>query len=211
MKLTKYGHACVVLEEQGEKLVIDPGEFTPGFGDASNIVAVVVTHVHGDHLNIEHLQTITAHSPDVTILTTAETAKEWGDTRVQIVKHNETRVVGPFTLDFRGELHDAVHPKWPQNQNIGVLVNNSFYYPGDSFTLPQREIKVLAVPAGAPWLRTGEAIDFLQTVNPKLFFRTHDGLWNEKGLATTDRWFAMASEKFGPQYRALNPGDSIEI
>lgn len=201
----------MVLEEQGKKLVIDPGEFTPEFGDASNIVAVVVTHVHGDHLNIEHLQTITAHSPDVTIFTTAETAKEWGDTRIQIVRNNETQVVGPFTLDFRGELHNAVHPEWPQNQNIGVLVNHTFYYPGDSFTLPQREIKVLAVPAGAPWMKTGEAIDFLQTVNPKLFFRTHDGLWNEKGLATTDRWFAMASEKFGPQYRALNPDDSIEI
>jgi L-ascorbate metabolism protein UlaG (beta-lactamase superfamily) len=33
MKLTKYTHACIVLEEQGEKLVIDPGGFTPEFGD----------------------------------------------------------------------------------------------------------------------------------------------------------------------------------
>jgi L-ascorbate metabolism protein UlaG (beta-lactamase superfamily) len=33
MKLTKFQHACIVLEERGKKLIIDPGDSTPGFGN----------------------------------------------------------------------------------------------------------------------------------------------------------------------------------
>lgn len=211
MKLTKYGHACIVLEEQGKKLVIDPGEFTESFGDAGNVAAVVVTHVHGDHMEPKHLEAIVAANPGVKVFTTPEAAKEWGDPHAQAVKAGEEQAAGPFSLKFYGELHNAVHAEWPQNQNVGVMVNGLFYYPGDSFVKPDGEVKILAVPAGAPWLKTGESINFVKEINPGLFFRTHDGLWNEKGLATTDRWLSMASEKFGPKYQALNPGDSIEF
>jgi L-ascorbate metabolism protein UlaG (beta-lactamase superfamily) len=211
MRLTKYGHACIVLEEQGKKIVIDPGEFTPEFGDLKDIIAVVVTHVHGDHLSSEHLEAIVKANPDVSVFTTAEAAKEWDGRQAKIVKAGQTEVVGPFTMNFYGELHNAVHKDWPQNQNIGVMVNGTFYYPGDSFTLPNRSVKVLAVPAGAPWLKTGEAIDFIREIKPGRFFRSHDGLWNKNGLTTIDSWFGKASEKFGPDYTALEPGQSIEI
>lgn len=211
MKLTKYGHACIVLEEQGQKLIIDPGEFTPDFGSADNIAAVVITHVHGDHLSAAHLTAIVSANPSVKVFTTDEATKAWDDPHAQAVKAGEEQTVGPFTLRFSGELHNAVHPEWPQNQNVGVLVNGAFYYPGDSFIKPDGPVKILAVPASAPWLKTGEAMDFVKDLAPELFFRTHDGLWNENGLATTDKWFGMASEKFGIKYQALNPGDSIEV
>jgi L-ascorbate metabolism protein UlaG (beta-lactamase superfamily) len=211
MKLTKYGHACLVLEEQGKKLIIDPGEFTPDLGDINTIIAVVVTHVHGDHLSNEHLARIFVANPNVKIFTTMEAAKVINDSRALAVKTGSEQTVGPFTLRFYGELHNVIHPEWPQNQNIAVLINDAVYYPGDSFTIPDRKVVTLAVPVGAPWLKMGEAIDFVKAVAPQQFFRTHDGLWNENGLATTDRWLAMASEKFGPKYNALNPGDSLEV
>ncbi len=211
MKLTKYGHACVVLEEQGKKLIIDPGEFTADFGDVDNVAAVVVTHVHGDHLHAANLDKTVAANPDVKVFTTAEVANKWGNQRAQTVKSGDEQTAGSFALRFYGELHNAVHPDWPQNQNTGVLVNDTFYYPGDSFVKPDRDVKVLAVPASAPWLKTGESIDFVRDIHPELFFRTHDGLHNQNGLATTDHWFNQASEKFGSKYQALNAGDSIEI
>ncbi len=50
MKLTKYEHACVFLEnDDGDKVVIDPGIFTNLPGDLSRIVAIVITHEHPDH------------------------------------------------------------------------------------------------------------------------------------------------------------------
>ena len=211
MKLTKYAHACMVLEEQGKKLIIDPGEFTSDFGGTYNVAAVVVTHVHGDHFSAKHLQAIVDANPDAKVFTTAEVSEAWPDSHVQAVKAGEEQTAGPFTLHFYGELHALIHQIAPQNQNIGVLVNDSFYYPGDSFTLPETKVMVLAVPANAPWAKVGESIDFMQAVAPTQFIRTHDGLLNEIGMSITDTWFNMASDKFGHAYNPLEPGESLEF
>lgn len=211
MKLTKYEHACLVLEDQGKKLIIDPGEFTRDFGDPSNVVAVVVTHVHGDHLSAQNLQKIIAANPNVKVFTTPEAVKEWGDPHAQAVRAGEEQTIGPFTLRFYGELHKAVHAAWPQAQNVGVLVNNSFYYAGDSLTIPDRKVAVLAAPAAYAWLQVGEVIDFIKTINPQTFIRTHDASLSNQGIGTANDWFQKASEKFGSAYQPLEPGDSLEI
>lgn len=200
-----------MLEEQGKKLVIDPGELTADFGPVDNVVAVVITHVHGDHMHAAHLQKIIAANPEVTVFTTPEAAKEWGDTHATAVKAGDEQTVGPFNLRFYGALHSAVHADWPQNQNVGVLVNDNFYYPGDSLTIPDRKVKVLAAPAAYAWLKLGEAIDFVKAINPQSFIRTHDRPLSEEGIDTANSWFQKASEKFGPKYEPLNPGDSMEL
>lgn len=211
MKLTKYGHACVVLEEQGKKLVVDPGEFTEDFVVSGDIVGVVITHVHGDHLQPKQLEAIAGANPGVQIFTTEEAAKECGNVSVQTVKAGDEQTAGPFALRFYGQLHNAVHADWPQNQNLGVLVNDAFYYPGDSFTLPDRKVELLAVPVSAPWLKLGESLEFIKIMKPARFFRTHDGLCNERGLAGIDVWLTKASDKYGSAYHGLNPGDSTEL
>lgn len=211
MKITKYRHACIVLEEQGKKLVIDPGGLTPDFGDANNIVAVVVSHVHDDHLSTENLQKIVDANPNAKIFTTPEAAQEWGDPHAQAVKAGDEATAGPFSLIFCGELHRAVHPEWPQCQNIGVMVNGCFYYAGDSLTIPDRKVEVLAAPAAYAWLKIGEVMDYVKTINPQTFFRTHDAPLSQEGITTADGWFQKTSEKFGPKYHPLNPGDSLEI
>jgi L-ascorbate metabolism protein UlaG (beta-lactamase superfamily) len=211
MKLTKYEHACLVLEEQGQKLVIDPGEYTEELGDLQGIVAVVVTHAHDDHMSAEHLRKIVATNPEVKVLTTPEAAKAWGDPHAHGVTAGEEQIVGAFSLRFYGELHGAVHPAWPQAQNVGVLVNNRFYYPGDSLTIPDRKVEILAAPAAYAWLKVGEVIDFIQAINPRAFIRTHDGSLSDQGISTANDWFQKTSEKFGPTYNALDPGDSFEF
>jgi L-ascorbate metabolism protein UlaG (beta-lactamase superfamily) len=211
MKLTKYQHACVVVEEQGQKLVIDPGEFTKEFGDLSTIVAVVVTHEHGDHFDRNHLKAIIAANPRVTIFTTADVAEQWQDSHVTAVRAGQTQNAGPFNLEFFGDLHAEIHHSTPRPQNIGVLVNNQVYYPGDSFTQPREQVPVLAIPAGAPWLKVGEGIDFMQDVMPARCFPTHDALLSERGRASVDKWYGQTAEKIGASYLPLKPGDSIEI
>src|SRR3954471_7560361 len=103
MKLTKYEHACVVLEEQGKRLIIDPGEFTAAFGGTDNVVAVVVTHIHGDHFSQEHLDAIVAANPEVIVFTTPEVAQHWADPHATSVKAGDEQPVGLFNLRFYGE------------------------------------------------------------------------------------------------------------
>lgn len=212
MKLTKYGHACLVLEEQGKKLIIDPGEFTPDFGDVSNVVAIVVTHVHADHLSAKNLKRILAENSEAAVFTTQEVTSEWGDLRAQIAKAGMVQETGPFKLEFFGGQHAEIHAMKPVAQNVGVLINDTLYYPGDSLTVPERPVNILAIPASAPWLKMSEALDFLQTVRPEsFFFRTHDDLLSDNGKLVYDTWFKMAAEAFGMAYKPLEPGQSVEI
>ena len=53
MRLTKYAHACVRVEDGGV-LVVDPGIFTDPEALAG-ADAVLVTHEHPDHIDVKAL------------------------------------------------------------------------------------------------------------------------------------------------------------
>ncbi|HJQ08806.1 MAG TPA: MBL fold metallo-hydrolase [Candidatus Saccharimonadales bacterium] len=210
MKVTKYEHACVVLEEQGKKLVIDPGGFTSTFGDASNIAAVVVTHVHPDHFDISHLSIILDKNPDAPVFTTQEVAEQLKYPNTKVSKQGISVIVGPFKLDFYGEKHALIHEKLPCPHNTAVLVNDTFYYPGDSFTKLDKPVQLLAVPANAPWAKIAETIDYLAAVKPLQCFPTHNGLLSPAGHAIYNGGISFACETNGIGFTYLKPGESID-
>ena len=55
MRLTKFGHACVRIVHDDHVLVLDPGSFTQREA-VEGATAVLVTHEHADHLDVEHLR-----------------------------------------------------------------------------------------------------------------------------------------------------------
>jgi L-ascorbate metabolism protein UlaG (beta-lactamase superfamily) len=212
MKLTKYEHACVVLEEQGKKLVIDPGAFCQSFTDASNVVALVITHEHPDHYEPRYIDLITKANPDVRIFAPADLAAKMGDPNVAIMHDGSSASVEPFELKFYGEQHAEIHPTFTPPNNVGVLVNGTVYYPGDSFTLPEgMQPGVLLAPVSAPWLKIGETIDFIDAVRPKVVIPTHNALLSDIANTITEQWLKKTCEKHGTAYKHLNPGDSIDI
>jgi len=212
MKITKYEHACLVLEEQGKKLVVDPGSFTSTkFDNLKDVVAIVITHVHGDHLNEGHLNTILKNNPGATILTTQEVATELGDTKTKVVTGGDKATVEPFDLEFFGSQHAVIHESWPVNQNVGVMINNKLYYPGDSFTKPGKPVELLALPVSAPWLKTAEAMDFLSAVKPKKAFPTHNALLSDAGHSLSHSILSDVAKKDGAELISLKPGESTEV
>lgn len=211
MKLTKYEHAFLVLEEQEQKLVIDPGSYSPSVPELDGVCAIVITHVHGDHFYPEHIDEILAANPGAVILTNSEVAKELGNRTHQVVKAGDEQVCGPFKLNFYGETHAVIHEGLPIWQNIGVMVNDSMYYPGDSFTNPHVPVKVLAAPAGSPWSKIGEEMDFVSDLRPGRVFPTHNAHLSEIGLQGRDNWLQKTCEQIGAEYTVLVVGESIEI
>jgi hypothetical protein len=39
-------------------------------------------------------------------------------------------------MTFHGGRHSVIHSSIPVIDNVGVLVNDAFYYPGDSYAVP---------------------------------------------------------------------------
>lgn len=211
MKITKYQHACVVVEDHDSKVVIDPGDCTPDFGSLEDISAVIVTHVHPDHFFAKHLDKIVDHNPKVKIFTTSEVKKAYDSPCVVAVSNGEEYSLNSLTLHFTGEKHEAVHPDWPVVQNVGVQINDTFYYGGDSFTPPHSAIKVLAVPVSYAWLSVGRAMDFVAAIKPRVCFPTHNYPLSDSGQNTADRWIASMCEKHEIIFEKLNPGESLDV
>ena len=208
MRVTKHEHAAMTVTEQGARLMIDIGGFTTEPEHLSNVVAVVVTHEHPDHWTPEHLQRILQVSPGARIfapqgVANAVAANPAADgIEVTVVAPGEEVFVEPFTLRFFGGRHAVIHESLPVVDNVCVLVNDTLYHPGDSFSVPEGvEVPLLAAPVGAPWLKIGEAMDFVVAVAPKAAFPMHEMTLSRIGWAT---------EQGGGTFTVLEPGEHID-
>ncbi len=210
MKLTKYRHACFVLEHDGASLVVDPGNFSDDFVVPPNVVAVVLTHQHPDHCDPEKLRAICAATPDVPVYALDE-VREQAEVDIHPVKPGDTVQAGGFTLEFTGGAHATIHPDIPGVGNVGVVVNHDLlYYPGDSFTQPPRAMQWIAVPVAAPWCKISEVIDFLRVASPEHAFPTHDAILSDTGKALVDRLApSLGAEE--TTYQRVASGESIAL
>jgi L-ascorbate metabolism protein UlaG (beta-lactamase superfamily) len=212
MRLTKHEHASLVLELEGSKLFVDPGSFTSPITEAAGTVAVVITHEHGDHWTSEQLNRILRESPDAIVYGPPGVAAAAKDFAVTVVHPGDDVQAGPYTLHFFGGRHAVIHASIPVVDNVGVVVNGTLAYPGDSFALPDiDQVDVLAVPSSAPWLKVGEVIDYVLQVRPKRSFSTHEMVNSEAGKQMADARIAWATEQGGGTFIALKPGDSVEL
>ena len=204
MKLTKYEHACFTIEKDGKLLVVDPGVWTTDLGSPENVVAIVVTHEHPDHFDPAALGALLAHNPDATIYAHESITRQLGNTLPhQAVKSGERITVDSFSLEFFGGDHAVIHESYPIVANLGLMINDSVYYPGDSFVVPNKPVAVLALPVGAPWLKISEVMDFAADVKATLVFPTHDAVLSTAGKSLPDRMIPALVENNGGIYKRL--------
>jgi L-ascorbate metabolism protein UlaG (beta-lactamase superfamily) len=209
MQLTKYEHACLTLEKDDQVIVIDPGEFSSDFIAPEHVIGVVITHEHADHFDSDRLAAIIDKNPEAVIVGLMAITSKIEAFETKTVVAGDTVELGSFTLEFFGGEHATIHPMIPIVTNVGVLVNDLLYCPGDSFTAPNRSVDTLAVPIAAPWLKVSEAMDFLTEIRPRLAFPTHDAVLSEVGKEITDAHLQYAANEVGVMYQRLT--GSIDI
>ena len=211
MKVTKLEHATLVFELEGKKLILDPGFYTRPMDDYRDVVAVVITHNHDDHVHEDQIGRILSNNPDAVILGTQEVADRLKNFGARKVLHGDFHQLGPFTAEFFGDLHIEIHRSMPIIQNCGVLINDTLYYPGDSYTQPDRTVKYLACPSSAPWLKIGDVMDFLESVKAEHVFPTHNIHLSEQGHQLNNSRIKQIAEQSGGTFTYLLPGESFEL
>ena len=210
MRISKYEHALLVLEQESAQLVLDPGSYS-NLPELTNVAAVVFTHLHDDHTSVDHAHKIKNKFPEAKIFGTQEVVDKLTGLGVQAVYHGDHYEVGPFQIDYYGDLHQIIHRSIPLVQNVGVMINSTLYYPGDSYTFPEQKVEVLACPTSAPWLRISDVIDFIDLVRPSKCFPTHNALLSEQGHALQNSRVQQIVEKHGGEFRYLLPGESWDL
>ncbi len=189
MRLTKYSHSCVRLEDGGRALVIDPGTFSEAADALAGADAVLITHEHVDHIDEPALRAAAAAHPGLPIWAPASVAATLADLGegVTAVGAGESFAAAGFAVRTFGGDHAQIHPRIPLVANVAYLIEDSVYHPGDSFTLPGVPVSTLLTPIHAPWSKVAEVIDFMTAVDAGQAFQIHDALLNQNGLGLVER------------------------
>ena len=208
MKLRKWGHACIAVERAGTTIVIDPGEYTEP-NALREADAVLITHEHADHFDEAKLRAAAARNPGLKIWTNRSVAAKLdglGD-RTTVVGDGDVFAVGEIEVEVHGELHDLVHASMPPVPNVGFFLAGQVFHPGDALTLLGRPVDILLLPIHAPWSRTGEVIDYLDALRPRVAVGIHDGGLSAMGAAVVDGILNGATAADSTEYVRVASGE----
>lgn len=211
MRITKYGHACVALEKDGRRIVLDPGSLTE-LDATEGADAILITHQHFDHFAEQTVRAACERRPGTRVLTCEPVAAQLTGLgpSLTVVGGGDAIEVAGFDLQVHGEWHAVVHPDIPRVRNVGFLIDGSLFHPGDAFTVPGSRVSTLLLPVHGPWSRTGELIDWVREVAPQQVLAIHDGALNDVGLATVARLLGGGGPGTGVPYTRVEPGESLE-
>lgn len=203
MQLTHLGHACVLVEVADTRVLVDPGTFATGWEDLRDLAAVVVTHQHPDHLDVDRLPRLLAANPSALVLVDPGSLRVLADQGIGAQGHGDgATTVGGVDVTAVGELHALIHQEIPRIPNLGVRFDAdgepSLYVPGDALDGEPGDVDVLAFPLSAPWARSREMTAYLRRFNAPVAFPVHDALLSPVGRTL---YLSQADSLGGPDTR----------
>jgi L-ascorbate metabolism protein UlaG (beta-lactamase superfamily) len=207
VRITRYGHSCLLVEDGGGRLLLDPGVFSQGFEELRGLTGVLITHQHPDHLDPGRLRPLLEANPEAVLHCDAGSAEQLGDIPHTVVSEG-TRLDLGTPVRVLGSQHAVIHPDIPRIPNVGYLVAERFFTPGDAMTVPDADVELLGLPTAAPWLKQAEAVELLRTVAPGRAFPVHDAVLSVAGLQV---WYGQFERlaPAGTSFVRVAPGDSI--
>ncbi len=177
MKITKYGHCCLLIEDNGVRILTDPGFYTTEQNSVTNIDIILITHEHQDHLHMDSVKILLKNNPQAKIVTNASVGKILAAENIAFEKvaDGDRQQFGSVTLEGSGTKHAEIFEEYGQVENTGYMINEKIFYPGDSLHNPKRDVDVLAFPTPGSWANIKESISYVLEVKPKKAFPVHDG------------------------------------
>jgi len=152
------------------------------------------------------------NNPDVSVYGDEGTVKLFaaqGDSKIKAVHAGEVFEVKGVKVAVYGSEHAIIHPAIPGIENIGYMVAERLFYPGDNFTIPGEPVEILALPLGAPWLKVSEVIDYVLKVKPSVAIPVHDAVLAMPAMHTgiVQRF----AEPQGIALRVVENGETFEV
>ena len=210
MKITKYKHSCLFVENEKARVLFDPGEFS--WDDFSkellsinDLDFLVITHEHGDHYFPTALKKLYDNNPNARIICGDAVAAKLATDGVMFARETNSKL-----FEITKTEHARLDQTVPVFENIRVVFDGKFLHPGDNMEM-ERSPEVLAVPIFGPW-RNGtitDAIDLAIRLKPKFVIGIHDWHYKDEVRAEFNQRLKDRTKDFG--IKTLNQPDGVTV
>lgn len=213
MKIKKLGHCCLVIQENGKRIMTDPGSYSTLQDEEKNIDIILITHEHPDHLHIESLKKVMENNPQAVIVTNSAVGilLEKENISFKKIEEGQSEILLEVLIEGFGNLHEEIYGTFGQVQNTGYFIASKLFYPGDAFINPNKKVDILALSVAGPWMKLKTAVDFAKEINPKVCFPVHDGMLNPLRLGPVHRLPELFLGESNIKFIPMNEGDEQEF
>jgi L-ascorbate metabolism protein UlaG (beta-lactamase superfamily) len=205
VKITRYFQSCLLVEEGGVRILIDPsGHEAANLDKLGRLDAVLYTHEHGDHFDADMAQTFVEQgiAPVYSNASTAKLIKASGT----VVKDGQEFKVGSVSVKALELPHCLMWDGSKGPQNTGFLINKKLFHSGDGKEISGLSVEILAVPITGPDVSLKDAFDFCKQVSAKNVVPVHYDY-----LGGNPQVFADVGKGMGLSVHPLNAGESINL
>jgi L-ascorbate metabolism protein UlaG (beta-lactamase superfamily) len=239
--ITWLGHSSVVVDMDGARLVTDPvlrrrvahltREAAVPVSDVGPLDAVLVSHVHRDHLDLPSLSKLGRSLQVIVPLNEGDLLRRRGFTNVVEVSVGDDVVVGPLRVEVTPAEHGEVRRTVvARSEAVSFLIQGSrrVYFVGDSdlfdgmADVAPVDVALLPVSGWGPRLPAGHlnprsAAEALRLVRPRIAVPVHWGtyrrIYAEPSGDEAVRTFAREAAELAPEVevRVLRAGETLTL
>jgi L-ascorbate metabolism protein UlaG (beta-lactamase superfamily) len=178
VKITKLVHSCLLVEMPApvnRTALFDPGGFSTVDADSLEFLDdIIITHIHGDHFDLETIKKLVAKFPDVRITAPDEIVEALNAESIPATS------AASEGITFFDSPHEPIRPFFDADppQEIGVHYLGHLTHPGDSHSF-RETMPVLALPVQAPWGSANRAVELGLELKPRYIIPIHDWHWSD--------------------------------
>lgn len=208
MKITRYNQSCLLIEDGGVRVLIDPsGQEKQRLSEVGQLDAVLYTHEHSDHFEPDMAADFSKQG--ITVYANASTAQKINADKTQVSDGQELDVKGMKIKAI--ELPHCLMPNGGDGpQNTGYLINGKLFHPGDGKELADFSVDCLALPLTGPDLSMKDSLMFAKQVSAKDVIPIH----YDKIGAKPEVYATVAGNfpnEFKYEFHILAEGQSLDI
>lgn len=213
MKIKKFPQShLVITNNQGKKLIIDPGylTFQKGFKveNFQGADLYLITHQHADHLGPETIKQVVGESPVYANEDVVNKLKEAGINHATRVKDRQEFESKGFKIT-PVDLPHFEKPGVNMPPNTGFLIDGIFFHPGDGWKLTGINSKNAAIPIGGPPdgdIGINQGLSLAKSLQAKIVIPIH---YDAYPANPSD--FTPLAENEGIKVITLSHGEETEI
>jgi L-ascorbate metabolism protein UlaG (beta-lactamase superfamily) len=209
MKVSRYTQSCLLIEDGGSRILIDPsGDEKENLDKFGRLDAVFYTHEHGDHFDADMARTFVEQGI-APVYCNASTGEQIKASKT-VVKDGQEYNINGVKVKAMGLPHCLMPNGSEGPQNTGYLINGKFFHPGDGKELADFSVDNLALPITGPDVSMKDSFMFAKQVSAKNVIPIHyDKLGANPDVYATFAGFFPSD--FSYKFQVLAHGKSIEL